>query len=113
PSRTLGLSSADASARLERYGPNRVAESARASPWRLLFEQFKNFLVIILLVGAAISVVLGHGVEAAAITVIVLFAVGLGFVQEYRAERAMEALRKMAAPRASVLRDGKLVEVDA
>jgi P-type Ca2+ transporter type 2C len=111
--RTLGLSSAEAAARLERYGPNRVAESARTSPWRLLFEQFKNLLVIILLVGAAISVVLGHGVEAAAITVIVLFAVGLGFVQEYRAERAMEALRKMAAPRASVLRDGKLIDVDA
>ena len=112
-SRTLGLSSAEASARLERYGPNRVAESARTSPWQLLFEQFKNLLVVILLVGAAISVVLGHEVEAIAITVIVLFAVGLGFVQEYRAERAMEALRKMAAPRASVLRDGKLIEVDA
>jgi Ca2+-transporting ATPase len=112
-SRTLGLTAAEAAARLERYGPNRVAEAARTSPWHLLFEQFKNVLVLILLVGAAISVALGHGVEAVAIAVIVLFAVGLGFVQEYRAERAMEALRRMAAPRASVLRDGRLIEVDS
>src|SRR5580765_5682849 len=112
-SRSLGLTSAEAATRLERYGPNRVAEAARTSPWRLLFEQFQNVLVIILLVGAAISIALGHQVEAIAIVVIVLFAVGLGFVQEYRAERAMEALRKMAAPRAAVLRDGRLIEVDA
>jgi len=112
-SRTRGLTADEAAARLERYGFNRVTESARTSPWRLLFEQFKNVLVLILLVGAVISVVLGHGVEAVAIAVIVLFAVGLGFVQEYRAERAMEALRRMAAPRASVLRDGRVIEIDS
>src|SRR5262245_9618358 len=66
-SRTLGLTSAEAAARLERYGPNRVAEAARTSPWQLLFEQFQNVLVIILLVGAAISIALGHQVEAIAI----------------------------------------------
>ena len=112
-SRARGLAAEDAAARLLAYGPNRVAETERASPWRLLFEQFKNILVVILLVGAVISIALGHTVEAVAITVIVLFAVGLGFVQEYRAERAMEALRKMAAPRASVVRDGELIEVDS
>ena len=111
--RARGLSTGEAAARLEQYGPNCLAATLRTSPWQLLFEQFKNILVLILLVGAVISMVLGHGVEAAAITVIVLFAVGLGFVQEYRAERAMEALSKMAAPRASVVRDGELVEIDA
>src|SRR5262249_8069360 len=79
--RTAALPAAGAAARLARHGPNRVAEPERTSPWRLLFEQFKNVLVLILLVGAAISVALGHEVEAIAIVVIVLFAVSLGFVQ--------------------------------
>ena len=112
-SRTRGLEASEAAVRLARHGPNRVAEPERTSPWRLLFEQFKNVLVLILLVGAAISVALGHEVEAIAIAVIVLFAVGLGFVQEYRAERAMEALRRMAAPRASVVRDGRPITIDS
>ncbi len=70
-------------------------------------------LIVILLVATALSAVLGHGVEAIAIAVIVLFAVLLGFVQEYRAERAIEALRRMAAPTATVLRDGEEREVPA
>ena len=70
-------------------------------------------LIIILLVATALSAFLGHGVEAIAIAVIVLFAVLLGFVQEYRAERAIEALRQMAAPTATVLRDGEEIEIPA
>jgi Ca2+-transporting ATPase len=70
-------------------------------------------LVVILLIAVALSAVLGHATEAVVITVIVLFAVLLGFVQEYRAERAIEALREMAAPTASVVRDGEPVEVPA
>ena len=83
------------------------------SPWALLFEQFKNVLIVILLIAVGLSAFLGHGVEAIAIAVIVLFAVLLGFVQEYRAERAIEALRQMAAPTATVLRDGEEVDVPA
>lgn len=78
-----------------------------------MLEQFKNVLIIILLIATALSAVLGHEIEAIAIAVIVLFAVLLGFAQEYCAERAIEALRKMAAPTASVLRDGQEVEVAA
>ena len=102
-----GLSSAEASARLERYGRNELRAARRVPPWRLLLDQFKNVLILILLAATALSFLLGHGVESIVIAVIVLFAVLLGFVQEYRAERAIEALREMAAPTASVLRDGR------
>ena len=79
----------------------------------MLLSQFKNVLIVILLVATALSAVLGHGVEAIAIAVIVLLAVLLGFVQEYRAERAIEALRRMAALTATVLRDGEEMEIPA
>ena len=108
-----GLSGAEAARRLAHYGPNELQTSRRVSPWILLLQQFKNVLIIILLIATALSASLGHTVEAVAITVIVLFAVLLGFIQEYRAERAIEALRQMAAPTATALRDGREVEVPA
>ena len=108
-----GLTVAEAAGRLEVYGHNRIQAEHRASPWKLLFEQFKNVLIITLLIATALSAFLGHGIEAAAIAVIVLFAVLLGFIQEFRAERAIEALREMAAPLARVIRDGAEVEVNA
>ena len=79
----------------------------------MLLEQFRNVLVLILLVAVGLSAVLGHVTEAIVIAVIVLFAVLLGFVQEYRAERAMEALRELAAPTATVLRDGDECDLPA
>ncbi len=108
-----GLSADEARRRLESVGPNVLQAAHRASPWRLLAAQFSNVLIVILLVATALSAVLGHVVEAVAITVIVLFAVLLGFVQEFRAERAIDALREMAAPRATVVRDGEEVELPA
>ena len=108
-----GLTSAEAARRLAEYGPNELTATHRISPWSILIDQFKNVLIIILLIATALSAFFGHGIEAIAITVIVLFAVLLGFVQEYRAERAIEALRKMAAPTASVLRDGQEREIPA
>ncbi len=101
-----GLTTAEAARRLEEHGPNEIGSAARTSPWALLLEQFKNVLIVILLVATALSAFLGHGLEAIAIAVIVLFAVLLGFIQEYRAERAIDALRHMAAPSATVLREG-------
>jgi P-type Ca2+ transporter type 2C len=100
-----GLTRAEAAQRLQTYGLNELQTAQRVSPWTILLEQFKNVLIIILLFATLLSAFLGHGIEAIAITVIVLFAVGLGFVQEYRAERAIEALREMAAPTATVIRD--------
>ena len=108
-----GLSAREASQRLAEHGPNELAAAPSVAPWRLLLDQLKNVLILILLVAVALSAVLGHATEAIVITIIVLFAAVLGFVQEYRAERAIEALRRMAAPTASVIRDGEEVDVPA
>ena len=112
-SRVTGLSSIEAAGRLEEFGPNELQTAGRVSPWTILAEQFKNVLIIILLLATTLSAFLGHGIEAIAITVIVLFAVILGFIQEFRAERAIEALREMAAPNATVLRDGREQRIPA
>ena len=108
-----GLAEAEVERRVARYGPNELQAAGRVSPWAILFQQFKNALIIILLIATAISAFLGEGVEAIAIGVIVLFAVVLGFIQEYRAERAIEALRQMAAPTVTVIRDGQEIEIPA
>ena len=108
-----GLTADEAAKRLQTHGPNELQARSHISPWSILFEQFKNVLIIILLLATALSAFLGHGVEAIAITAIVLFAVILGFIQEYRAERAIEALRELAAPAATVIRDGREERIPA
>ena len=108
-----GLSRDEAARRLTEVGPNELDAGEGVSVWSLLLDQVKNVLIVILLIAVLLSAVLGHVTEAVVITVIVLFAVLLGLVQEYRAERAIEALREMAAPTASVLRDGEPVEIAA
>jgi Ca2+-transporting ATPase len=112
-SRPDGLTTAEAEARAAQYGPNELQAAGGASVWSILAAQFKNVLILILLVATLLSAVLGHGTEAVAIAAIVLLAVLLGFVQEYRAERATDALRRMTAPTATVLRDGDECEIPA
>ena len=108
-----GLAGDEAARRLAAHGPNELEATRHASPWNLLLAQFKNILILILIVAVVLSAVMGHSLEAVVILVILLFAVSLGFVQEYRAERAIEALRRMAAPLATVLRHGEEVSVPA
>src|SRR5687768_3279346 len=108
-----GLTADEAAKRLQTHGPNELQARSHISPWSILLEQFKNVLITILLFATALSAFLGHGVEAIAITAIVLFAVILGFIQEYRAERAIEALRELAAPAATVIRDGREERIPA
>jgi len=108
-----GLSVREAQRRLAEHGPNELQAPCRASPWSILLEQFKNVLIIILLAATAVSAFLGHGTEAVVITVIVLFAVILGFIQEFRAERSIEALRRMAAPEAHVVRESRESRIPA
>jgi len=106
-----GLSQEEVQKRLAEFGPNELVEKEKISPWALFLEQFKSFLIIILLIAVVLSAFLGEVADAIIIAVIVFFAGGLGFVQEYRAEQAMKALKRMAAPLASVLRDGKEAEI--
>jgi Ca2+-transporting ATPase len=103
--REQGLSEQEAERRLETFGKNELQEAPPTSIWFMIFEQFTNFVVILLLVAAVISAVLGEWVEAAAIITIVLLNAVLGVVQERRAEEALAALKKMASPDANVLRD--------
>ena len=108
-----GLAAAEAARRFEEHGPNELETHKSVSAWETFAAQFKNVLILILLSATIVSGFLGHTLEATVITVIVLFAVVLGFIQEHRAGRALEALRKMAAPTARVLRDGEEVVVQA
>ena len=104
--REHGLSAAEVENRINSYGKNELQEAPPTSIWVRIYEQFANFLVILLLVAAVISAVLGDWVEAAAIMTIVLLNAALGVVQESRAEESLAALKKMASPDANVLREG-------
>jgi Ca2+-transporting ATPase len=108
-----GLTEKEANRRLAAEGPNELSSVVAIPAWKILLRQFKNILIVILLIAIVLSLALGHAMEAAGIAVIALFTVALGFVQEYRADRALEALRRMAAPTATVLRDGEEREVPA
>ena len=108
-----GLANIEAQRRLAKYGPNELLAAQPISPWHVLFEQFKNIFILILLAATVLSAFVGDLVEAVVIIIILLFAVVLGFVQEYRAERAIEALRKMAEPSTTVVRDSNEEKVPA
>lgn len=109
----VGLRSEDARKRLEKYGPNELIEGEKISPLKIFLSQFKNALILILLGAALAAAAIGEVIDAIVIFIIVGFASILGFVQEYRAERAIESLKKMAAPKAVVIRDGKETEIES
>ncbi len=100
-----GLSSADAAARLNEYGPNELKEGKRKTALLMILDQFKDFMIIVLIGAAIISGLMGEIVDTLAITAIILLNAIIGFIQEYRAEKAMDALKQMAAPLAVVMRD--------
>jgi Ca2+-transporting ATPase len=108
-----GLTGQMAKERLEKFGQNQLKEKPRPSFISLVINQLKSFVIIILLVASVISALLGDYVEAGAIMTIVVLNAVLGVVQESRAEEALAALKKLAAPEAQVLRDGRRVTVPA
>jgi Ca2+-transporting ATPase len=108
-----GLSSAAASAGLVRHGPNTLTETGRRHPLAMLAAQFTDFMILVLIAAAIIAGLVGEPQDSIVIVVIVLLNGILGFVQEYRAERAMAALKQMAAPMANVIRNGQVHPVPA
>ena len=102
-----GLSASQAQERLDRFGPNELAPGKKISPLRIFLRQFANILIIILMVATVVSFLLGEHLDAWVILAILAACAVLGFVQEYQAEQAAAALQKMAAPVATVIREGK------
>ena len=110
---TRGLDTASVDERLSRYGRNEIQEAARRSPWRMLAGQFMDFMILVLIAAAVISGIVGDPIDTIVIMIIVLLNAVIGAVQEYRAERAVAALRMMAAPDARVLRGGEPQSIPA
>ena len=108
-----GVTSEEAKRRLEHYGPNQLTEASRPTFLQMLWEQLNNFVVILLIVASLVSAFLGDYIEAAAIMAIVVLNAILGIVQERRAEEALAALKKLAAPDAQVIRDGRRQSIPA
>lgn len=108
-----GLSTAEAAIRLERNGPNSLPAAAGKGPLKRLLTQFDNLLIYVLIGAAVIAAFLGHAIDASVILAVVVLNAAIGFIQEGRAEQALDAIRDMISPKASVLRDGRRITVDA
>ena len=110
---SAGLSEAEAKARLAKVGENRLRGKKGASVAAMFFSQFKDLMILILAAATLISVLMGEGTEAITIIIIVLMNATMGFLQEYRTEKTLEALKELSAPTARVRRSGRELEVGA
>ena len=109
--KNTGLSQEEVQKRLQQYGTNELQKEKGTSAVKIFIEQFEDLLIVILLIATGLSIYLGEITDAIVIIAIVLACAILGFVEEFRSEKALEALKKMTAPTAMVLRDGKEVKV--
>lgn len=108
-----GITTDEATALLKQHGANEIAVETNSKAGSIFIAQFANFLVVLLVIAATISFLLGHLVDGIFIVAIVLLNSVLGFIQEYRAERALAALKKIAIVRSTVIRDGQETEIDS
>jgi Ca2+-transporting ATPase len=108
-----GLDSITATELLLENGKNQIVDQKKKTPFQMFLHQFTDFMILVLIAAAVISGILGDLVDTIIILAIIIINAVLGFIQEYRAEKAMEALKKMAANTARVLRDGKTIDIDA
>ncbi|MBN2558955.1 MAG: cation-transporting P-type ATPase [Clostridia bacterium] len=98
---------------LAEYGRNEIVIKSRVSPWKILARQFKDIIILLLLIAAAVSFSIGDTVEGAAVIAVIMLTVFFGFITEYRAEKSVEELQKLITPTAKVMRDGEILEIDA
>ncbi len=113
PAKLDGLTGSEAAKLLSQHGPNVLTHAKGRSPWRIFFAQFASLLVALLAAAAVISFLLGDEKDAIAIAAIIILNGLLGFKQEFSAEKAMAALKKLAVPRVRVRRDGEVRDIDA
>jgi len=102
-----GLSESEAKSRLERFGLNEIIRKKKISKLKIFLNQFTSLLVIILIIATILSAAIGETLDAIVILIILIFNAGFGFIQEYKAEKTIEALKKLTAPEAMVVRDGR------
>ena len=108
-----GLTDKEAKRKLEKHGPNLLSERKKISPFKILFEQFTDLMVIILIISTIVSGFMGEMTEAITIIAIVIVNAILGFAQEFKTEKTMEALKSLAAPTAKVIRNEQQVSIPA
>ncbi|MCT8976085.1 calcium-translocating P-type ATPase, PMCA-type [Clostridium sp. CX1] len=108
-----GLTQAEAARRLKKYGPNRLEKKKKISPAKIFFSQFNDFIVWVLIVATVISGIMGEKADAVTILIIIIMNAVLGFIQEYKTEKSLEALKELAAPTAKVIRDGNIKVINA
>ena len=106
-----GLSPEEARKRLAEYGPNELKEGKKRTSLMMLLDQFKDFMIVVLIAAAVIAGAIGEAADTIAIVAIVVINAIIGFIQEYRAEKAMEALKLMASPTATVLRSNNPITI--
>lgn len=110
----MGLTAAEAASRLEKHGPNALRQAKKRTIWQMYLAQFKDVMVLVLLAAALISgVLLGEWVDAGIILLVVLLNALLGVIQENRAEKSLEALKKLSSPHTKVRRGGAIISVPA
>ncbi|MFO7815211.1 MAG: cation-transporting P-type ATPase [Halanaerobiales bacterium] len=108
-----GLSQSKADQRLKESGPNTLKKGSQISPWAILLSQFKNIIVILLIIASSISFFIGDTIEGIAILAVIIINALFGFITEYRAEKSVEELKKMVTTEAKVLRGGKIKEINS
>ena len=108
-----GLKTTEAESRLAKYGLNELIDRGTKSPWLILLDQFKDVMVVILFIAALVSLFLAEYADVVVIMAIVVLNAAIGFSQEYRAEQAVAALKKLAVPTVKVRRDGRVEEISA
>lgn len=107
-----GLTEQEVQLRLKQYGPNKIKELHRINPFKIFLGQFRSFLIYILLIALVILAIIGHWVDFSVILLVILFNASLGFIQQYKAEKAIQDLKQMLLPTTKVFRNGKVSEVD-